>query len=532
MMHYRTSLTPKRRLNSHSRNTSQHQTHTSSTRKRVDPREVPDRSTRLRVELVCLLAMFIPSQCFAGQPDNLPTAAENKNWPVVQELISNGVDINSAQPDGMTALHWSVYHNHQPSVEAILAAKPNVDAKTRYDITPLSIAVRQNRSQLVRLLLDQRADPNQELPGGITPLMTAARNGDAKTIQHLVDHGAKLDSTERRGQTALMWAAAYGNTRAVDALIDAGADINKTNKSAFSAMMFAAREGRLDVVKRLLRAGVDPSTAMDHEKSGGRVPRSGSTPAILAMESGHFELALLLIKAGSDPNDQSSGYAPLHALAKVRKPNRGENPDGDPPRRGSGKLTSAQFARELVAAGANVNMQLKKEKKGKGVLNTKGATPFLLASKTADLEYLKLLIELGADPTIPNADGCTSLMAVAGIGVRAVDEEAGTEPEVLEALKYLVMLGLDVNTEDKNKETAMHGAAYRCFPKVVDYLAEQGADPNVWDHKNKYGWTPLAIGHGHRPGSLKPHPPTIAALERAKENFGASDLKKLLPTTK
>ncbi len=163
------------------------------------------------------------------------------------------------------------------------------------------------------------------------------------------------------------------------------------------------------------------------------------------------------------------------------------------------------------------------------MLNKEGATPFLLASKTADLEYLKLLVEVGADPTINNVDGATPVMAAAGIGVRAVGEEAGLEPEVLETLEYLLAIGLDVNAQDKNKETAMHGAAYRCYPKVVSYLAAKGANPAVWDHKNKYGWTPVMIGQGHRPGSFKPDPKTVAALEAAKIDFGVSELRRLLP---
>ena len=108
-------------------------------------------------------------------------------------------------------------------------------------------------------------------------------------------------------------------------------------------------------------------------------------------------------------------------------------------------------------------------------------------------------------------------MAAAGIGVRAVGEEAGTEPEVIEAIDFLVGVGLEVNTIDKNKETAMHGAAYRNFPDVVDCLAKHGAVSKHWDHKNKWGWTPVMIAQGHRPGSFKPSPVTVEALQRAME---------------
>src|SRR4029079_7067898 len=134
--------------------------------------------------------------------------------------------------------------------------------------------------------------------------------------------------------------------------------------------------------------------------------------------------------------------------------------DGQPPPTGSGNLNSLQFARYLVEHGAKVNTKLDKGPSGKGKLNHTGPTAFLLASKTADLPYMKLLVELGADPLQGNKDGCTPFMAAAGIGTLAPGEEAGTEDEALAAAEYLLGLGADVNTVDANGETAMHGAAY------------------------------------------------------------------------
>jgi ankyrin repeat protein len=92
---------------------------------------------------------------------------------------------------------------------------------------------------------------------------------------------------------------------------------------------------------------------------------------------------------------------------------------------------------------------------------------------------------------------------------------AFAEEEVNEAIKLFTGLGIDPNVVDKNGETAMHGAAYRTFPKAVACLSECGADPKIWNKENKYGWTPLEIAHGNRPGSVKPSPETIRAIEQA-----------------
>jgi ankyrin repeat protein len=310
-----------------------------------------------------------------------------------------------------------------------------------------------------------------------------------------------------------MWAAADGHAAVVDALVKAGADVRARLKSGFTPLLFAAREGRINAVQALLKAGADANEAIQTDRrAGGFAAKNGTSALLLAVENAHFELAIELVKAGADPNDQRSGFTPLHTLTWVRKPNRGDDPDGQPPPTGSGRLSSLQFARELVARGAAVNAPVEKGSSGRGKLNTTGATPFLLAAKTADLPYLRLLAELGADPLRPNADGCTPLMAAAGIGTLAPDEEAGTEPEAVAAVEYLLSLGADVNAVDKNGETAMHGAAYKSLPKVVHLLAAKGAKIDIWNKKNKYGWTPLLIAEGFRPGNFKPSTETLAAI--------------------
>ena len=448
----------------------------------------------------------------------LVQAAEAADWPLVQRLISDGSPVDQAQPDGMTALHWAVFHNHKQTVQCLIDAKSDVNAATRYQVTPLTIACEIGNDSIATLLLGAGADVKHKLPGGVTPLMIAARSGNEEIVRALLKNGANANATERRDQTALMWAAAEGNVQAVEVLIESGCDLNASAKSGFTAMMFAAREGKANVIEKLIASGVDVSAVIASNSKQKRSPRQGTSALTLAVESGHFELAMQLVEYGADPNDQRSGFAPLHSLSWIRKPNRGEEPDGDPPPRGSGKLTSLQFVRALVAAGADVNARLKRGKSGKAVLNHRGATPFLLAAKTADVPLLKLLIELGADPTIPNVDGTTPLMAAAGVGVRAVGEEAGTESEVIEAIEFLLQHGNEVNVVDKNRETPMHGAAYRNFPRVVEFLAKHGSDSTTWNHKNVSGWTPVMIAQGHRPGSFKPSPETVAALQSAMKD--------------
>jgi ankyrin repeat protein len=116
---------------------------------------------------------------------------------------------------------------------------------------------------------------------------------------------------------------------------------------------------------------------------------------------------------------------------------------------------------------------------GTTALNMIGATPFLMAARTADAPLMRLLAELGGDPFLTNEDGTTPLMVAAGLGVHSPGEDPGTEAEALDAVKVAVALGGDVNAMDTTGDTAMHGAAYKQFPPVVQYLVEQGASVDV-----------------------------------------------------
>ncbi|WP_240907074.1 ankyrin repeat domain-containing protein [Paludisphaera rhizosphaerae] len=464
--------------------------------------------------IVTVLAMVLLStdSSAAEAGSALADAAERGDRAAVRRLLDRGEDVGQAQPDGMTALHWAAYLDDLETATLLIRAGADAGAANRFGVKPLPLACESGDAAMVELLLGAGADPNTTLQGGETALMIAARTGKVQAVKALIARGADVDAKERRGQTALMWAAAEGHADVVGALLDARADFRTPLASGFTPLAFAVREGRTSVVRMLLDAGADVNEAMKPKGAGGRSPAVGTAPLILAVENGHFELAVVLLKAGADPNDQRSGYTPLHTLTWVRKPNRGDEADGDPAPAGSGNLTSLQFVDELASHGADVNARLRRGPSGRGVLSRAGATPFLLASMTADVPLMRALLKHGADPKLANAAQSTPLMAAAGLGCLAPSEYAGTEEEALEAVKLTLELGNDINAVDDNGETAMHGAAYKNLPRVVELLAEKGAKVDVWNRVDKYGWTPLSIAEGNRPGNFKPSPETIEAL--------------------
>jgi uncharacterized protein len=466
----------------------------------------------------------------AGPDTRLADAAKASDNPAVRSLIARHADVNAPGIDGSTALHWAVYHDDPRIVELLVRARANVNAANRYGIAPLTLASTNGDPAIVRLLLKAGADPNTKAAGGETALMTAARTGNVETVSALISQGADVNAKEtERGQTALMWAAAEGHEGAVEALLKAGADLHARTNSGFTPMLLAVRAGRIGAVRAFLNAGADVNETIQpvagKKKIGyvyarEKVPRAGTSALEMAVANAHYELANVLLDAGADPNADGPGYTALHMVTWIRKSGGGDN---DPSPQGSGNMTSLEFVKKLVAHGANLNARMtRRVSVGLTSLNTMGATAFFLAARTADADLMRALAALGADPLLPSADNSTPLMAAAGLGTRSPGEDAGTESEVVEAMQVALDLGADINAVDNNGETAMHGAAYKNLPGAVQLLVDKGARIEIWNRKNKHGWTPLLIAEGYRFGNFKPSPDTSAAIQKAMRAAGAS----------
>jgi ankyrin repeat protein len=243
----------------------------------------------------------------------------------------------------------------------------------------------------------------------------------------------------------------------------------------------------------------------------------------LAVGNAHYELAEFLLDSGAKEDAAALGWTVLHEITWVRKPGAGANPL---PPDGSGKVSSLDFVRAMVRHGADVNARVTKKPYDLGTTNLKviGATPLLMAARTADAPLMQLLAQLGADPLLANVDHTTPLMAAAGVGTQQFGEDPGTEEEVLEAVKVALDLGGDINGVDDNGETVIHGAAYKEVPSVVQFLLEKGAKLEIWNRKNKLGWTPLRISEGVTRGQNIRHrsPATAAVIRHALSEAGLS----------
>lgn len=436
----------------------------------------------------------------------------------VHSLVEARADVNAREPDGTTPLHWAAHLNHEQIVDLLVRAGADVNAANRHQATPLHLACENGSAGVVEQLLRAGADPNRPVADGETPLMTAARAGGAAAVRALIAKGADVRAAERwRGQTALMWAVAENNADAARALLEAGAEVGARSNGGFTPLLFAVRGGHIAAADVLLAAGADVNEPLP----------DGTSPLVLAVINAHYELAAHLLTRGADPNATGQGWTALHQLAWTRRPNRGFANPGPAP---TGTLDGLGLIKALVAAGADPDARQTKEPRDgyRNLLNRVGATPFLLAAKSADVPLMRALLAAGADPRISTADGTTPLMAAAGVGIWAVGESPGTNEEALEAVRLALDVGGDVNAQNAYGQTAVHGAAHRGANAVIELLVENGARLDVAITKAgggalgwKEGWTPLMIAEGlFYANSFKRHPETAALLRRLLEQRG------------
>ena len=176
----------------------------------------------------------------------------------------------------------------------------------------------------------------------------------------------------------------------------------------------------------------------------------------------------------------------------------------------------------LLAHDADINARMTVNPPKNGTYDYKymslvGATPFFLAVKAADTTLMGLLLDHGADPSIPNTDGTMPLLVAAGIGY-IEGQILTSEARAFDAVLMLVELGEDVNSANGVSQTALHGAAMMGSNLILQYLLDLGADINA---RNTLGWTPLMVAEGvFVANTEKAWPDTVALLRELGARAG------------
>ena len=431
-------------------------------------------------------------------------------------MIAAGANVNQAQADGTTPLHWAVYRVDRELALTLLKKGARINARNRYGSTPLTEAVRVANPELVGILLEAGADANAGNEDGQTPLMLAARTGNVAVAELLVRHGADVNTREHfKEQSALMWAAGESHPEMVRFLISAGAAVDVRARSidwdsqitneprvqyrptgGLTPLLYAARAGCLACARAIVDAGADAD----------RPNPDGMTPLIMALDNGAPDVAHDLLDHGANPNIWDWwGRTPLYVAVTMR--------GGPDARSGPRSPESLAVIKALLDAGANPNAQLAFKEPSRGGrdnrfrddLLTTGATPLLRAAQTFDDDVVKLLLEHGALVDLPNASGVTPFMAAAGVGTRTAAGVLGpgvaenVEELSLKTLEILRSAGADVNARitditsltariartntltDRQGQTTLFVVAEMGRSHVVRYLLDHGANADAKD---------------------------------------------------
>jgi len=476
--------------------------------------------------LLCYLCLLCSVPCFGAALSTADVAA-NRDMQALRALINQHADVNAAQPDGTTALHWAAHWNDAAAVDLLLRAGANTKAVNRYGATPLSEAVVSGSAAMVEALLKAGASPETlASEDGETVLMTASRAGNVAAVKILLDRGANVNAKEKyKGQTALMWAAAERHPEVVKLLMAHGADwkvrsvdretkvpklsaassISPIARGGFTAMSFAAREGDIESAKAMLDAGVDINY--------GDVDNTSAMVVAIVNKQNTF--AKFLLDRGANPNTVDAyGRTALYAVVDIRNQDWSALPE----RKSDDPLPSLDLAKALLAHGAVPNTALAKALPGRSGMDSgdttldEGSTPFMRAARSGDGAMMRLLLEAGANPKLATKDGNNALLFAAGVGYRDKNTK-GSESEALEALKIAIEAGLDLKQANSRGESALHGAASRGADTIVQFLVDHAAALNV---KNNQKMTPLdfAMGKNSFAQLPVPHESTVALLKK------------------
>ncbi len=213
---------------------------------------------------LCVTALVV------AQSSNSPVAdaARQGDRATVQALLKQGADVNAAQADGITALHWAAMNGDAAMAAMLLYAGANVGASTRLgSLTPLDLAAKTGRADVIGALLKGGANPNRADAHGTTPLMLAAASGSVPAVTALLDAGAHVNAKEStKDETALMFGAAFGRADVVKVLLAHGADW-RPNSRVFDWRTLH------DADPRFYRAGA----TLDEKDSARRMPARRSS---------------------------------------------------------------------------------------------------------------------------------------------------------------------------------------------------------------------------------------------------------------
>jgi ankyrin repeat protein len=489
------------------------------------------------VTLLLVVAVAAAIRAAAGESSDVTSrfvaAVKSGNREAVRALLKTRVDVNAAEVDGTTALHWAARGGDVETARLLLEAGAAANKSNRYGVTPLSLAALNGDAAVMQALIKAGADPAASVSDGQTMVMIAARSGNPEAIRVLLEQRVDVNAHESvLGETALIWAAVEDHPDAITLLAKHGAELNARSnrlrfpldkfgdgksarftvlpKGGWTPLMYAARQGATAAARALAETGADLNLT----------DPDGTSALVLAIINAHYDLAKMLVEKGANPNlADTSGMAALYAAVDMNTLD--ETPGRPAPKSPEDRTTSADLVKVLLEHGAKPNQALtaplleRVHNNGDASLGD-GATPLMRAAKKGDIAVMRALLEHGADVNVAMKNGGTALMLISGRGglgrFGVYDLKRATDAEFIEGARLCLQHGAQVNAVDAGGQTALHSAVVQRNDSFIELLIDGGAKLDV---KDKQGRLPLdlALGAGGR-GQPTVHESAAALLRR------------------
>jgi len=471
-------------------------------------------------------------------------AAARGDREAVKSLLKQAADVNAAQGDGMTALHWAAMNGDADLAQMLIVAGANVKATTRLgSYTPLYLASQQGHGTIIQSLVKAGADVKAGTPNGTTPLMVASASGELDAVRVLVENGSDVNAKDGvRLQTPIMYAAASNRADVIAFLASKGADLKATSKvsdlanlsregagfggnpqggipgggqgapgaqaaapaggarrgpmpgvdrnynlnelivahGGLTPLLYAVRQGYTDSANALMKAGADVNGLSAGDKT---------SPLLMAIINGHFDLAKVLLDKGADPNAMSAqGVAPLYGVLNVEWAPKALYPQPQAHKQQS--LSYLDLMQILIDKGADVNARTKMKVWYSGYsfdlsgVDEIGASVFWRAAYASDIAAMKLLIAAGADANVPTMKPAGRARFGDMTETREVIDQSGLPPVPIGGPSVTPLHAAAGVGYGEGFGANSHRYAPTGMLAAVKFLVEElGADVNAADHE-------------------------------------------------